>query len=66
MSTKDITNIYEQALKELEEIVARQKRPDVIDDEHDHLEADRILCVILRSQGHNKIVDTYESISKFY
>ena len=61
----DPTNIYKQALEELEEIIKDQVtcRRDA---EKAHRRADKILCAILRARGHNELVDAYEQVIKWY
>ena len=65
LSMPDPTNIYKQALEELEEIIAKQNT-NQHDQEVEHIKADRILCAVLRAKGHNELVDAYEQISKWY
>lgn len=36
------------------------------DDEHDHAEADEIVCNLLKELGFNKVVKTYEDVGKWY
>lgn len=36
------------------------------DSEGDHINADDILCDFLRLLGYERLVDTYESVSKWY
>lgn len=36
------------------------------DDEHDHAEADEIVCNLLKELGFNKVVETYEDVGKWY
>ena len=59
----DPTNIYKQALEELEKIIAN---PYLIDREYNHRRADTIICALLRTRGHNDIVDAYDQIEKYY
>ena len=59
----DPTNIYKQALEELEEIIAKQ---NIKNKERNHIEADSILCEVLRARGHHELVDAYQQISKWY
>ena len=61
----DPTNIYTQALEELEEIITRQNT-NQHDQEIEHIRADGVLCAVLRARGHNDIVDAYEQITKWY
>ena len=52
----------DQAHWELEQIKARGAG----DPEINHIEADEILCRLLTSLGYNKVVATYDAISKWY
>lgn len=62
----DMSNIYTQALEELEEIIKEQQTAVYLDTEENHIRADRILCAILRARGHDDIVDAYTQILKYY
>lgn len=39
---------------------------DISDTEQAHLEADALLCEVLRKLGFHELVTTYESITKWY
>ena len=66
MMSTDPTNIYTQALEELEGIIAKQNSNSYSDYEQNHIRADRVLCEVLRARGHNELVDAYQQISKWY
>jgi len=51
----------DRALKMLEAIKASKG-----DMESDHVQADNVLCELLRSLGHEEVVDAYDKISKRY
>ena len=39
---------------------------DSNDKEHDHVEADELLCGLLRELGYQEVVDGYNNIEKWY
>ena len=49
----------EQALKELAEC-------DKLDTECAHLNADEVLCQLLRSLGYDDVVDAWDKLDKWY
>jgi hypothetical protein len=52
--------IYEDAIKKLEKLTENS------DYEVAHIEADDVLCTVLRTMGYNTLVDTYDRVGKWY
>lgn len=56
---KELTKYALKAFKRIEE-------EEMIPGEESHIQADNILCYILRELGYDDVVDAYHSIDKWY
>lgn len=52
---------------EIDAIVAKMEKANrTLDTEEGHIEADHILCVLLRKLGYGEVVDAWNKVPKWY
>lgn len=62
---KEMVRIHNHYRDRMQDIVNLQKR-DPSDEETLHVNADRLLCDMLRILGYGDVVDLYDKINKYY
>ena len=65
MTKEEMARIHDHYLSRMQDIVNLQER-DPSDEEVLHINADRLLCDMLRKLGYDDVVDLYDKIHKYY
>lgn len=65
MTKEEMVRIHDHYLDRIQDIVNLQER-DPSDEETLHINADRLLCDMLRKLGYGDVVDLYDKIHKYY
>lgn len=65
VTKKEMVCIHDHYLDRMQDIVNLQER-DPSDEETLHVNADRLLCDMLRKLGYGDVVDLYDKVNKYY